>query len=71
YKEHPPLWQVEDSWSGFQWLQPNDIDNSVVIFTRWDKEGNGIICVTNFTPQFLPQYRFGLPADGVITEALN
>ncbi len=71
YREHPPLWQVEDSWAGFQWLKANDVDNSVVIFIRWDKQGNGVVCITNFTPQYLPQYRFGLPADGILTEALN
>ena len=71
YQEHPALYEVDDSWSGFQWLEANDTDNSVLIFVRYDRKGDAIICVTNFTPQFIPQYRFGLPSDGLVTELLN
>ena len=71
YREHKPLYEVENSWDGFQWLAANDMDYSVAVFVRWDKEGEGIICATNFTPSFHGQYRIGLPYDGVITELLN
>ena len=71
YKQRSELWQVEDSWDGFQWLQADDVDNSVVIFARYDKQGKALICMTNFTPAFHPAYRFGLPADGLIAEELN
>ncbi len=71
YLKHPELYQVEDSWQGFQWLVPDDQDNSVVIFCRYDKQGKAIISATNFTSSFHPQYRFGLPEDGIIKEVLN
>jgi len=71
YLDHPAFWEVEDGWDGFQWLEANDTQNSVIIFMRWDKAGRGIVCVTNYTPVFHPRYRFGLPAKGRVTEVLN
>ena len=71
YLEHPPLYEVEDSWQGFQWLQANDKDNSLIIFTRYSAQGEALICMTNFTPQFHPRYRFGLPEAGTVSEVLN
>ncbi len=71
YKSHSALWEIEDSWDGFKWLVTNDSDNSVIIFMRSNKKGESIICVTNFTPQFIAQYRFGLPGKGTVTELFN
>ena len=71
YLMHKPLYEVEDSWSGFQWLVPNDRDNAVVVFCRYDAAGNAIICASNFTPTYHPLYRFGLPLDGTVSEMLN
>jgi 1,4-alpha-glucan branching enzyme len=71
YLKHKPLYEVEDSWSGFQWLVPNDRDNAVAVFCRYDSAGNAIICASNFTPTFHPMYRFGLPLEGTVSEVLN
>ena len=56
YRDNPPLWQQDDSWSGFSWLNADDKDRSITSFIRWDKKGNGIICVTNFTPEYYEDY---------------
>ena len=71
YLRYPSLYEVEDSWQGFQWLQADDKDNSLVIFARYSAQGEALICMTNFTPQFHPAYRFGLPRAGTIRELLN
>ena len=71
YLEHPSLWEVEDSWAGFQWLQADDKDNSLIVFARYSAQGKALICMTNFTPQYLPSYRFGLPRPGTVRELLN
>ena len=34
YKEHPAFWQVDYSWEGFQWIVPDDSQQSVVAFLR-------------------------------------
>ena len=71
YRDVPALHEVDDGWDGFQWVQANDEDNSVVAFLRTDREGKAVLCVTNFTPQYHPVYRMGLPMDGTLTEIFN
>ncbi len=71
YKDNPEFWQIDDGWDGFQWIQANDQDHSIVAFTRTDKRGRSIMCVTNFTPVFYPQYRIGLPCGGTLEEIFN
>ena len=71
YLDQPSLYEVEDSWEGFQWLQAGDADNSIIIFARHSSQGKVIVCMTNFTPQYHSRYRFGLPNPGVLTEIFN
>ncbi len=71
YRSTPALYQVDNSWSGFQWITPNDADNSVLVFLRTDREGRAILCAVNFTPVFHPIYRIGLPFGGTLAEAFN
>ena len=71
YRTHPALYARDDGWDGFQWLSVNDADNSVLAFMRSDGKHAPIVSITNFTPQFHPQYRIGLPYDCELTEVLN
>ena len=71
YRGTPALYEVEDSWDGFQWITASDTDNSVLAFLRTDGKGQAILCVANFTPVFHPIYRIGLPVPGTLTEAFN
>ena len=71
YKATPALYEIDDSWDGFEWLNADDKERSVVSFMRKDKRGRAIVCVTNFTPQVYEDYRIPLPKNGVLTEILN
>ncbi len=71
YKDNPEFWEIDDSWDGFQWVQANDQDHSILAFLRMDKKGNTTLAVTNFTPVFYGQYRIGLPSGGTLTEYFN
>ena len=71
YAATPALWQLDDSWDGFTWLNPDDNQRSITSFIRWDREGNGIVCVTNFTPAYYEDYVIGLPSFGYLREVLN
>ena len=71
YKNTPAFYEVDGGWDGFQWSQANDQDNSVVAFIRTDKKNKSVLCVTNFTPQYIPVYRLALPDAGKITEIFN
>ena len=48
YKEHPAFWQVDYSWEGFQWIVPDDSQQSVIAFLRKDTSGKQILVVCNF-----------------------
>ena len=71
YRDTPAMHEVEDSWDGFQWLAADDRERSLTVFMRTDLSGNSVVCMTNFTSAFYPQYRFGLPEPGVVTECFN
>ena len=71
YRNTPALYEVDQSWDGFQWISPNDSDNSVLAFLRMDKRGAAILCIVNFTPVFHPIYRIGLPTEGKLNEVFN
>lgn len=72
YLEQPALWQIEDSWAGFNWLNPDDRDRSSIAFIRWPKaEGKPIVVVCNFTPMYYEEFDIGLPAAGKLIPLLS
>ena len=64
YLENPPLWADDISWDGYQWIQPDDGDNSILAFRRMAPDESNLICVCNFTPVYRENYRLGVPAAG-------
>ena len=72
YVENAAFWQVDFDWNGFQWIDPNDNDNSVVSFIRKAKDSEDyIIAVSNFTPEVRVGYRIGVPDKGAYVEVFN
>ena len=71
YLGTPALYEVEDSWDGFQWITASDTDNSVLAFLRTDSAGKAMLCVANFTPVFHPIYRIGLPVNGTLQRGVQ
>ncbi len=71
YRENPAFWEQDNTASGFCWIDGSDAANSVVSFLRWDRAGNPIAFVFNFSGNTLSSYRVGLPYAGVWEELLN
>ncbi len=71
YLAHPPLWEIEDSWDGFQWISSDDSTQNIISFTRTDSKGNSLLAICNFAPVDRPQYRIGVPAAGSYKLVLN
>ena len=59
YKETPALYEIEKSWSGFEWLVADDNTNNVVVYERASKNGQKLIAIMNFSGVDLENYRFG------------
>lgn len=55
YRHHKALWERDFHWETFEWVDFNDIQNSVICYYR---KGNNekLLCIHNFTPQYHPHY---------------
>jgi 1,4-alpha-glucan branching enzyme len=72
YVSEPSMWEVDFTWNGFEWIDCDDIDNSVISFVRKTKDGKDfVIAVCNFTPEVRHGYRIGVPREGVYEEVFN
>ena len=72
YVENKALWQVDFDWNGFQWIDCNDNENSIVaLVRRADERSDFIVCVHNFTPEVRRGYRIGVPTKGTYVEVFN
>ena len=59
YAQCPPLYEIETDWSGFEWLVVDDVVNNVLAFNRYDRSGNCLLTVINFSGIEQKNYRFG------------
>ena len=71
YKNTPAFWQIDYSWEGFQWIVPDDSQQSVVAFLRKDTAGKQVLVVCNFNPVLREGYTLGAPVSGTYKEILN
>jgi 1,4-alpha-glucan branching enzyme len=72
YAHEPAMYEVDFHYSGFEWVDFHDSDNSVIAFIR-RPEGSGpwLMFCCNFTPVLRENYRFGVPEEGFYEEILN
>jgi len=72
YLENSCLWEDDNGWNGYNWISPNDSDQSIIAFVRkGSKPKNYMIVVVNFTPVHRPVYRMGVPKEKGFFEAFN
>ena len=72
YVDNKALWQVDFDWNGFQWIDCNDSENSIIaLVRRAEDRSDFIICVHNFTPEVRHGYRIGVPTKGTYVEVFN
>ena len=65
YLENTPLWADDSNWNGYQWIQPDDGDNSIISFRRIDPTAKTeLVVVLNMTPVTRENYHLGLPRKG-------
>ena len=65
YLENKALWEFEDGWDGFRWVNEADNENSVLSYIRRGKRvADNVVVVANFTPVDRPIYKIGVPVAG-------
>jgi 1,4-alpha-glucan branching enzyme len=71
YGAEPALHELDCDGAGFEWIDCNDAEHSVVSFLRRSRSGEEIAVVCNFTPVPRQSYRIGVPRGGFWRELLN
>ncbi len=62
YLENPAMWELDQDWHGFEWINGDDKDNSVYSYIRrGTKKKDEVIVVANFSSQDIPVYEMGVP----------
>lgn len=72
YKGEAALHEIDFQAEGFEWVDCQDWENSIISFLRKGKTPNDrILVVCNFTPVPRNNYRMGVPMGGYWKETLN
>jgi 1,4-alpha-glucan branching enzyme len=71
YKTEPALWQMDDSYEGFEWVDFHDAESSVVVFLRKGENAPLLVFLVNATPVPRYGYRIGVPGEGWYEEVVN
>ncbi|MEO8602809.1 MAG: 1,4-alpha-glucan branching protein GlgB [bacterium] len=72
YVEDPCLHERDHQWSGFEWVDCNDSDESIVSYLRFGAaHDRALLVALNFTPVVRHFYALGTPWGGTWHEVLN
>mgnify|MGYP000525540093 FL=1 len=62
YRSHKALYEMDQSWEGFEWINADDAYRSIFSFMRHSKGSKrNLLFVCNFTPMERSDYRVGVP----------
>ena len=62
YRKNPCMYELDNSWEGFEWVNADDNERSIFSFIRKSEDGkNNLLFVINFTPVAREDYRVGVP----------
>ncbi len=72
YRKNPALYELDDSWDGFEWVNADDADRSTYSFIRKSKDGKkNALFVLNMTPIARDNYYVGVTKPGKYKLVLN
>jgi 1,4-alpha-glucan branching enzyme len=72
YRREAALNQVDDDYSGFEWIDFRDSESSAISFLRYSRSREEFLVICcNFTPVPRYNYRIGVPVRGQYREVFN
>lgn len=72
YKKETALWERDTYPAGFDWIECDDAENSVLSFIRYgNNKEELVIAICNFTPRTVLDFNLGVPFEGYYKEILN
>lgn len=70
--EKKPLHEVDFDWTGFEWIDISDADNSIISYIRRARNPEDyLVVILNFTPTVHHGYKIGVPEAGDYEVILN
>ena len=65
YGEYPCLYEIDNDWAGFEWINADDKNRSIYsFFRRCPEDSRCLLFILNMTPVEYPDYRVGVPQKG-------
>ena len=62
YRKYPCMYENDNNWNGFEWMNCDDADRSTYSFIRKSENGkNNLLFVLNLTPMKWENYKIGVP----------
>jgi 1,4-alpha-glucan branching enzyme len=72
YRRERAMYEVDDSFTGFEWIDFHDAESSIISFARFAKDREDfLVFACNFTPVPRRGYRIGVPGVGFYSEIFN
>lgn len=71
YKKENSLYEIEDSFAGFDWIEHENHNQNIIAFERINLKGEKVQCLFNFSPVYIENYRFGVTKEGRYKIILN
>lgn len=71
YRKHSELYELDHDSQGFDWIDPHNIEQSIIAFIRRNKANEELIVICNFTPVVYYDYKIGVPQPGTYVEIFN
>ena len=72
YTKNPGLYEIDNDWLGFEWMNADDTDRSIYSFVRRTEDGEQhMLFVINMTPVEYPEYKVGVPMNTQYKLLLN
>ena len=72
YRHYKCLYEIDNDWGGFEWINANDADRSIYSFLRkCPSSRKGLVFILNMTPVKYENYRVGVPVNKRYKLVLN
>ncbi|OEH93137.1 1,4-alpha-glucan branching enzyme [Bacillus solimangrovi] len=72
YRNEPAFWECDDIQDGFEWIEPNNAHQKILLFIRKGKvDDDSLIVICNFSSQQYDNYKIGVPIDGTYCELFS
>jgi len=71
YLESKELWEIDNSWDGYEWIATNQSDTNAISYKRKAIDGSVLYVVINFSPVARSNYPIPVDESGAYKEVLT